>query len=81
MSSAFPLSYPLFWWWDEFDIVPEIYNQIDLNKFTVNADQQGFVQYCKQNHLSFFDRAHPTTESHRHFVDNMLKYRLDQLLK
>ena len=72
MSSAFPLKNPIHYHHDSFVIVPEIYNKIDLNCFVEGSVDEGFFNYCKNKNLSFFNSHHPDTQSHRHFVDNVL---------
>ena len=80
MTSAFPLTNPIHYHHDDFKIIPEIYNKIDLTHFANNVETQGFLKYCHDNKLSFFDPHHPDTESHRQYVDNMLKFKVEQLL-
>jgi hypothetical protein len=81
MTSAFPLLNPIHYHQDSFEIIKEIYQQIDLETFVYNAETQGFYNYCVDNKLSFQDLHHPDTQAHCNYVNNILKFKIDKLLE
>lgn len=81
MSSVFPLTNPIHYHHEKFDVIPEIYNQIDLSCFDQNSVSKGFIPFCFDQKLTFIDPHHPDTESHRKYLDDVLKYKLGALLK
>jgi hypothetical protein len=81
MSSTFPLINPVHYHHEKFDIIPEIYAQIDLSCFDINSISKGFIPFCFEHNLTFIDPHHPDTESHRKYLDDVLKYKLEVLLK
>jgi hypothetical protein len=82
MSSAFPLTNPLHYHQGPFDVIDKIYNQIDLSTFVPKSETQGFYGFCIDNNLPFCNCSpHPTTESHRKYVDDVLKFEFNELLK
>ena len=80
MCSAFPLMNPIHHHVGDFKIQQEIYNKIDLNTFVYNSEHQGFFKFCMDNNLPFLNQHHPLTESHRQYVDDVLKLKIEQLL-
>jgi len=81
MTTAFQLTNPIHYHHDDFSIVPEIYNKINLERFVDHAEHEGFLKYCETRQLPFFNSNHPNTQSHRHYIDNVLKYKVESLLK
>jgi len=81
MTTAFQLTNPIHYHQDKFFIIPEIYNKINLEHFVDHAEQEGFLKYCETRNLPFFNTNYPNTESHRYYVDNVLKYKVESLLK
>jgi hypothetical protein len=80
MSSAFPLINPIHYHHEPFAVVPEIYAQIDLSCFDTNSVAGGFIPFCFERNLTFVNRHYPDTKSHRKYIDDVLKYNVDQLL-
>jgi hypothetical protein len=80
MSSAFPIRNPIHYHKDTFITIPEIYNTIDLKSFANGSEDEGFYNYCKSRNLTFFNLHHPDAQSHRHYVDNMLKLKITNMM-
>lgn len=80
MSTAFPISNPIHHHANDFVIIPEIYNTIDLESFVDHSEHEGFFNYCVARDLPFFTTDHPTAQSHRHYVDNVLKSKLETVI-
>jgi hypothetical protein len=81
MSSAFPIRNPIHHHDNTFITVPEIYNKIDQESFVDHSEHEGFFNYCAERNLPFFSTDHPDTQSHRHYVDNVLKSRYEHVTK
>lgn len=80
MMSAFPLTNPLHYHQDSYQLVPEIFQQVDQSVFVEDSSNVGFFNFCKDQNLSFFDPHHPDCQSHRIYVDKLLKFKLNELL-
>lgn len=81
MMSTFPLMNPLHYHHDSFQLVPEIFQQIDQSVFVTDSSTVGFFHFCKEQNLPFFDSHHPDYQSHCIYVDNLLKFKIDELFK
>jgi len=81
MSSGLPLQNPIRYHYDTFITIPEIYNTIDQESFVDNSEHEGFYNYCKSRNLTFFNLHHPDTQSYRHYVDNVLKSKIEHITK
>lgn len=81
MMSAFPLTNPLHYHLDSFQIIPEILQQVDQSVFVNDSLTQGFYNFCKNHNLPFLDAQHPDCHSHRIYVDKVLKFKTIELFK
>lgn len=81
MTSAFPINNPIHYHDDKFIVIPEIFNQIDQTMFDNCSQNEGFFNYCKNRNLPFLNSHYPTTQSHRHFVDNVLQSIITNIMK
>lgn len=80
MCSAFPLLNPIHYHHAPFEIQKEIYSKLDLTAFTKDSDTQGFFNFCVDNKLPFLNDHHPLSESHQHYIDTVLKSKIQDLL-
>jgi hypothetical protein len=79
MASSFPLVMPLHYHVGAVDIVPEIFDQIDQEKFVSNSKHQGFYGFCSDRNTEWFDKNHPKTSAHSIWVDDILIPKLVEL--
>jgi hypothetical protein len=80
MCSAFPMLNPIHYHHENFKIQQEIYNKINLKTFVNNSEHFGFFTFCQKNKLPFLDNQHPSTESHRQYVNTVLKSKIQSLI-
>jgi hypothetical protein len=80
MSSTFPLTQPVQYHHEEFDTVQDLFGRIDQSCFDQNSITTGFVPYCIEHGLPFINAHYPDTQSHRYYIDNVLKSNVEMLL-
>ena len=80
MCSAFPLQNPIHYHHGNFEIQKEIYDKINLSTFVDHSNHQGFFNFCQIKNLPFLNQHHPLTQSHRQYVNEMLKSKIQNLL-
>ena len=76
MMSAFPLTNPIHYHHSDFVLVPEIFNQINLNRFVDHSRTQGFYHFCVRRQLDFLDSHHPSTAAHEVYLNEIIKPKL-----
>ncbi len=65
---------------DRFKNVVHLHNMIDFNKWIFYKDTEGLYEYVRDNKLTFrTDGVHPSIESNKHFVENFLLPKLQDL--
>lgn len=72
MMSSMALQYPLVMWKTPFEIEPEIYNKINIDKFVDGSETEGFINWCLTNNKPFLNKWYPTTQSHTDYCQQFI---------